>query len=92
MIPCFHDEKEVYPLLTVSQASEDAARYPVAAKVAELLVQDLVSLVFCFYVLLNYKIAILKQFSRIASWSAPYYMLTKLPSKTIFLIALQSGA
>lgn len=37
-----------YPSFSLFQASKDAARYPVAAKVAELLVQGLVSLVFFF--------------------------------------------
>lgn len=35
--------------MLVSQANENAARYPVAAKVAELLVKDIVSFTFSFF-------------------------------------------
>jgi preprotein translocase subunit SecA len=51
------------PLLISGEASKDAARYPVVAKIAELLVQG--GPVFCFYVWLNYKIIFLDQFSKL---------------------------
>lgn len=54
-----------YPSLSVFQASKDAARYPVAAKMAELLVQGLVSPVFCFLVWLSDKFIVLEQFRRL---------------------------
>lgn len=40
-------------LVLLSQASKDAARYPVAAKVADLLVRDIVSIVSSFYFQIN---------------------------------------
>lgn len=58
-----------YPSFSLFQASKDAARYPVAAKVAELLVQGLVSPVFFFsYIWLNYNIIVLEQFRRLVVW------------------------
>ncbi|KAK7835122.1 protein translocase subunit seca2 [Quercus suber] len=54
-----------YPSFSVFQASKDAARYPVAAKIAELLEQGLVSPVFCFLVWLSDKFIVLEQFRRL---------------------------
>lgn len=45
-------------LVLLSQASKDAARYPVAAKVADLLVRDIVSIVSSFYFQINSSVGI----------------------------------